>query len=122
MSGKQQLGKWGEERARIYLERKGVKILDSNFRTPYGELDLIGLEDSQVVFFEVKTRSSDSFGFGEQSITRVKQQHLIDSAEVYIQKHPHLGEDWRIDAIVIDGNPSRKKNIIRWFKNAISGD
>ena len=122
MSDKQQLGKWGEGKARIYLERKGVKILDSNFRTPYGELDLIGLEDSQVVFFEVKTRSSDAFGFGEQSITKKKQEHLIDSAEAYIQEHPHLGEDWRIDAIVIDGNPSRKKNIIRWFKNAVSGE
>lgn len=122
MSDKHQLGKWGEEKARIYLERKGVKILDANFRTPYGELDLIGMEDSQVVFFEVKTRSSEAFGFGEQSITKVKQQHLIDSAEAYIQEHPHLGEDWRIDAIVIDGNPSRKNNEIRWFKNAISGD
>jgi putative endonuclease len=122
MSDKQQLGKWGEGKARIYLERKGVKILDSNFRTPYGELDLIGLEASQVVFFEVKTRSSDAFGFGEQSITKKKQEHLIDSAEAYIQEHPHLGEDWRIDAIVIDGNPSRKKNIIRWFKNAVSGE
>lgn len=122
MSDKQQLGKWGEAKARIFLEGKGVTILDSNYRTSYGELDLIGLEESQVVFFEVKTRSSDAFGFGEQSITKVKQQHLIDSAEAYIQAHPHLGENWRIDAIVIDGNPSRKKNKISWFKNAISGD
>ena len=122
MSEKQQLGKWGEVKARIYLEQKGVKILDANFRTSYGELDMIGLDGPQVVFFEVKTRSSNSFGFGEQSITKTKQQHLIDSAEAYIQEHPHLGEDWRIDAIIIDGNPSRKKNEIRWFKNAISGD
>lgn len=122
MSNKQQLGKWGEQQARYYLEQKGVKILDSNFRTPYGELDLVGLQDSQVIFFEVKTRSSDCFGFGEQSITRAKQQHLIDSAEAYMQSNPQLGEDWRIDAIVIDGNPSRKKKEIRWFKNAISGD
>lgn len=122
MSDKLHLGKWGEAKARTFLERKGVKILVSNFRTPYGELDLIGLEDSQVVFFEVKTRSSSSFGFGEQSINRVKQQHLIDSAESYMQSHPQLGENWRIDAIVIDGNPSRKKCEIRWFKNAIPGE
>jgi putative endonuclease len=116
------LGKWGESKARQYLEKKGITILAANARTSYGELDLVGLDGSQVVFFEVKTRSSTSFGFGEQSISESKQEHLINSAESYIQEHPELGEDWRIDAVIIDGNPSKPKIEIHWFKNAVSGE
>jgi len=122
MVSNQRLGKWGEIKAKQYLEGKGIKIMATNIRTPYGELDLIGMDDSQVVFFEVKTRTSTAFGFGEQAISETKQQHLIDSAEAYMQEHSDLGDDWRIDAIIIDGSPLRNKIEIRWFKNAVSND
>ena len=122
MVSNQRLGKWGELKAKQYLEGKGIKIMATNIRTPYGELDLIGMDDSQVVFFEVKTRTSTAFGFGEQAISETKQQHLIDSAEAYMQEHSDLGDDWRIDAIIIDGSPLRNKIEIRWFKNAVSSD
>jgi len=122
MVSNQRLGKWGELKAKQYLEGKGIKIMATNTRTPYGELDLIGMDDSQVVFFEVKTRTSTAFGFGEQAISETKQQHLINSAEAYMQEHSDLGDDWRIDAIIIDGSPLRNKIEIRWFKNAVSSD
>ena len=122
MASNQRLGKWGELKAKQYLEGKGIKIMATNTRTPYGELDLIGMDDSQVVFFEVKTRTSTAFGFGEQAISETKQQHLINSAEAYMQEHSDLGDDWRIDAIIIDGSPLRNKIEIRWFKNAVSSD
>ena len=115
------LGKWGEIKARQYLEEKGIVILGINQRTHYGELDIIGQDDGQVVFFEVKTRRSNSFGFGEESVSWVKQEHLVNSAEEYIQSHPNLGEDWRIDVVVIDGGPTDPKIEIRWFKDAVSG-
>jgi len=115
------LGKWGEIKARQYLEEKGIVILGINQRTHYGELDIIGQDDGQVVFFEVKTRRSNSFGFGEESVSWAKQEHLVNSAEEYIQSHPDLGEDWRIDVVVIDGGPNDPKVVIRWFKNAVSG-
>jgi putative endonuclease len=119
---KRQLGKWGELKARQYLEQKGIKILAENTRTSYGEVDLIGMDGTQIVFFEVKTRTNTSFGFGEQSITANKQTHMINSAEAFIQEHPDFGEDWRIDAIIIDGSPTSQKIEIRWFKNALSGE
>lgn len=115
------LGKWGENKARQYLEEKGIVILGINQRTHYGELDIIGQDNGQIVFFEVKTRRSNSFGFGEDSVSWVKQEHLVNSAEEYIQCHPELGEDWRIDVVVIDGGPTDLKVIVRWFKNAVSG-
>jgi putative endonuclease len=116
-----ELGKWGEIKARNYLEEKGILVLGTNERTHYGELDIIGKDIDQVVFFEVKTRQSNSFGFGEESVSRAKQEHLINSAEEYIQNHSEVGEDWRIDVVVIDGSPTTPKVEIRWFKNAISG-
>jgi len=114
------LGKWGESKARQYLKDKGIVIIGINQRTHYGELDIIGLDNDQVVFFEVKTRRSNSFGYGEESISKAKQEHLVNSAEEYIQNHPELGEDWRIDVIVIDGGPTHSNVEIRWFKNAVS--
>jgi len=122
MVSNQRLKMGRNKKAKQYLEGKGIKIMATNIRTPYGELDLIGMDDSQVVFFEVKTRTSTAFGFGEQAISETKQQHLIDSAEAYMQEHSDLGDDWRIDAIIIDGSPLRNKIEIRWFKNAVSSD
>ncbi len=115
------LGKWGENKARQYLEEKGIVILGVNQRTHYGEVDIIGQDDGQIIFFEVKTRRGNSFGFGEESVSWAKQEHLVNSAEEYIQCHPELGEDWRIDVIVIDRSPINLKVSIRWFKNAVSG-
>jgi len=115
-----EFGKWGEKKAVEYLLKMGIKIIDRNYRTHYGELDIIGLENTQVVFFEVKTRSNDSFGYPEESINIRKQEHLVNSAEEFIQLHPELGEDWRIDVIAIEGHPSNNKLNIQWYKNAVS--
>jgi len=118
---KQDLGHWGEGKAAQYLIKKGIEIIAHNQRNSYGELDIIGKDGEQIVFFEVKTRTSDSFGYGEDSITNQKQTHLVNSAEAYLQEHTELGEDWRIDLISIDGSPRSRKVTIRWFKNAIPG-
>ena len=116
-----EFGKWGEQKAVEYLLGKGIMVIDRNHRTHYGELDIIGLENTQVVFFEVKTRSNDLFGFPEESINIRKQEHLVNSAEEYMQVHPDLGEDWRIDVIAIEGHPRNQKINIQWYKNAVSG-
>jgi putative endonuclease len=117
----QNIGKWGEIKAKKYLDEKGIRILGINLRTHYGELDIIGQDNGQVVFFEVKTRRTNSFGFGEESVSWAKQEHLVNSAEEYMQNHSDLGEDWRIDVVVIDGGPTDSEVTIRWFKNAVPG-
>lgn len=119
---KKNKGKWGEEKATQFLIRKGVKIIDRNQRTPYGELDIIAQDGEQIIFVEVKMRSSNSLGYPEDAVDYRKEQHLINSAEEYLTNHPELGENWRIDIISVEGNPQKPSVNIRWYVNAISSD
>lgn len=100
MNHNKKLGTFGEEYAAAYLEKQNYTILERNYRTPYGELDLIARDRNTVVFVEVKTRSSARFGTGFEAITPKKQETLLKCAEYYAQQHA-LNCDLRIDAIEI---------------------
>lgn len=113
------LGNWGESLAAEYLSSRGVMILARNVRTKYGELDLVGSIAGLTVIFEVKTRRTDTFGFPEEAISQVKRKHLVDSAQFYIQVHPELPGEWRIDVVAIRLNAGADPEI-EWFENAIS--
>ncbi len=116
---KRALGITGEHLAAEYLAGQGVSIIARNVRTGYGELDLIGYHAGILVIFEVKTRRSDTYGFPEDSVSTIKRQHLISSAEEFIQKHPELPSTWRIDVIAIKMRPDQSPEI-EWFENAVS--
>jgi putative endonuclease len=102
---RQTLGKWGEDQAVSFLINKGYKILKRNFRTDYGELDIICQHElegnDQLVFVEVKTRTTTKFGFPEESVSWGKKQHILNSIADFMQKHPELDETWRVDVIAI---------------------
>ncbi|MEX1071755.1 MAG: YraN family protein [Anaerolineales bacterium] len=98
---KQTFGSWGEQTAAGYLEKLGYEILGHNVRTQYGEIDLIARHASTMVFVEVKTRSSSEYGYPEESITPAKQQHMLDAAQDYLQAHPELDGEWRVDVVSI---------------------
>lgn len=117
---KQKLGKWGEQTACDYLSRQGYQILDINHRTPYGEIDLVTSHEDMIIFVEVKTRASSTLGMPEISITTKKQSHMIQSAEYYIQQHPHIAGTWRIDVITVQRQSPSQPPTITHFKNAIS--
>jgi putative endonuclease len=120
-----ELGKWGEKLAADFLIKQGYSILAHNARTPYGELDLVAkqhgplqCDESCIVFVEVKTRRSQSYGYPEESVTTSKQEHLISAALHFLQENPELESDWRIDVIAIEYYKNREP-IIRHFENAI---
>ena len=127
---RQEIGRWGEAHAADYLIEQGYKILGRNERTPYGEIDLVALmvsdptaEPSQsqevLLFVEVKTRTSRTFGYPEEAVTPRKQINMISAAQHYLQEHPDLDLDWRIDVISIERYPDRAP-IIHHFENALS--
>ena len=106
-------GKLAEELALCYLQNNGLKLIQQNFHSRFGEIDLIMLDKDDLVFVEVKKRSL-SINNALESITRSKQQKLIRTAEYYWLK---LNRDvpCRFDAVVIDGN-----NNCQWLKNIIT--
>lgn len=116
---KQNIGRWGEEVAVRFLEGKGLKLVERNVRTAYGEIDLIMLDRADLVFIEVKARTTAAYGLPEDAITARKREHLIHSAEAYLQLHADLPDAWRIDVIAIRGKPGITNPEIEWFQNAV---
>ncbi len=120
-TARQALGRWGEDAAAQYLTRKGYALLETNARTPYGEIDLVARLGDTLIFVEVKTRSSRAYGVPETSITPQKQEHLIASAEAWLEERPALHElDWRIDVIAIE-RPANAAPRIKHIENAVTG-
>lgn len=78
------IGKAKEEEALLYLSEQGYEILEQNFYTRYGEIDLIGKEGTYLVFIEVKYRNSVKNGRPEEAVTRKKQQKIIKAAMYYL--------------------------------------
>jgi putative endonuclease len=128
-SQRQAVGHLGETLAANFLAELGYKILERNVRTPYGEIDLIAEQPSEVdadtesrktiVFVEVKTRTTYTYGFPETSITPRKIEHMVSAAEYYLQNHSDIELDWRIDVISIEYITTNQEPQIIHFQNAI---
>ena len=88
---RRQLGDRGEDMAAAALKRQGYKILERNYVTPLGEIDLIARQGSELVFIEVKTRKSLRFGAPQDAVSAPKQARLRRLADYYL-KRKRLGE------------------------------
>jgi len=91
MDNRRSLGDRGEDLAAASLKKQGYKILERNYRTPLGEIDLIARHQKALVFIEVKTRTSDRFGAGQEAVHHAKQARLRKLADYYL-KQKRLGE------------------------------
>ena len=98
---RQGVGQQGEEIAANYLQQQGYQILDRNYHSRFGEVDLVAEKDDVVVFVEVKARTSVSFGLPEESVTAEKLAKIYDTALLWLQEHPEKSDDWRVDVIAI---------------------
>lgn len=78
------LGKSGEDLAVRYLRRKKYRIIERNFRSRLGEIDIIACHDKTLVFCEVKTRTNKAYGHPFESVTAHKQKKIRQVAEVYL--------------------------------------
>ncbi|MEK7162938.1 MAG: YraN family protein [Patescibacteria group bacterium] len=106
MTYKSQLGNFGENLACGYLVNNGYKIIDRNFRKPWGEIDIIAkAPDKTLVFIEVKTMEESSEGLKpEDQLTSSKLQKLKRTASLYAGHRQELIDNekgWRIDLIAI---------------------
>ncbi len=120
MSRNIEIGRWGEKVAENYLIKNGYKVIDSNVKTPYGEIDIITARDTELIIVEVKTRTNRKYGYPEEAITENKIKHILESAEYYIQNNADNYLKYRIDVVTIEGKPNSSEPKIIWYKNAIS--
>ena len=80
-------GAWGETIAAQYLRKKHYKILDCNYRSRYGEIDVIACNKKHIVFVEVKLRKSDKFAEGREFVDYYKQNRIRMTASLYLSYH-----------------------------------
>jgi putative endonuclease len=108
-------GRKGEELAAEYLRQKLYTILERNWRHGRCEVDIIARAGDEVVFVEVKTRTSGDFGLPEEGVDAAKQRQLVKAAEAYRDVHGWTGS-LRFDVIAIDR--SHKRPVIEHFEDA----
>ncbi|TAN06086.1 MAG: YraN family protein [Rhodanobacteraceae bacterium] len=96
-----------EQRALEHLERAGLKLVQRNFRTRFGELDLVMRDGGTLVFVEVRYRRDARFGGGAASVGRDKRARLARAAQGFLQAHPRFASSpCRFDVIAFDGEAS----------------
>ena len=117
---RKELGDIGEELARKFLKKKGYRIHETNFRCREGEIDIIAERKDCLVFVEVRTRTSSSFGSPEESVTSAKKEKLIATALAYMGNHKDLPDNWRIDFVGIELDQKGKATRIELIENAVN--
>ena len=114
----QQFGKEGQDLAEKFLKKKGLKVLERNYRNRFGEIDLIMRDKKTIVFIEVKARKSKRHGHPLEAITTFKQQQISNMALQYLQMKKALQKPARFDVIAIEVEKTEKAPQLTWLKNA----
>ena len=91
----------GEAAARAYLERKGLRVIEMNFRRPTGEIDIIARQKDTLVFVEVKRRSSLRYGRPSEAVNLGKQRHILRTAQLYLQERDLADVPLRFDIVEV---------------------
>ena len=94
------IGRKGEEIAKEYLEKKGYKIIERNYKTKYAEIDLVAKQKNNLVFVEVRTKTGEDLGSPEETINKKKLKKLLGNATAYVARIKWQ-YSYRIDAICI---------------------
>lgn len=116
-TARKELGAFGEQLACDFIQRKGYEILSRNFLVRGGEIDIIARKDFDVIVIEVKTRTSSTYGYGEEAVDRVKQQRMRHALSHY--KIPFSFQYIRFDIISVDIDRQNVNVKIRHLKNII---
>ena len=119
MATTREQGEYTEKLAYQYLEKKGLKLLERNFHSRFGEIDLVMKDNDSLVFVEVRYRRSNNFGSGAETITASKQSKLIKTASVYLQRHEKMKQyPARFDVVSISGSVEASNLEFNWIENA----
>lgn len=110
-----EIGKNYEERAAVFLEKQGFRILDRNFRCRQGEVDIVGIHENCLVFVEVKYRKNSRAGMPEEAVGAEKQSKICRTSDYFRMGHSQYGNlQVRYDVVAVLSDE------IRWYRNAFS--
>jgi len=115
-----EIGRLGEEMAANFLKNKGFNIVETNYRCPEGEIDIVARQNKLLVFVEVRTKTSRLFGSPEESVTQVKKRRMIATAQYYLQSSCENPPQWRIDFIAVEMDATYKPRRIELFENVVN--
>ena len=115
----QKVGQFGEKLAREYLIRHGYKIIETNIKISYKEIDIIAVKNKELIFVEVKTRTSYKFGGADESIFSAKTKTLKQAVGIYLRQANKKIKynDIRIDLIAVDINRADKRAKLKHYKS-----
>lgn len=102
MLDNKRIGKKGELLAEKLLERQGYEILERNFHTRFGEIDIVAIDGDTLIFVEVKTRIGDKFGKPEEAVGRRKIRAITKAGQYSRLIRKDLPEAERIDVVAIE--------------------
>ncbi len=111
------VGKLGEDIAVKFLQKRRMKILQRNYRTPFGEIDIIARKGSVLHFVEVKTRRSEKFGKPFEAVDKRKLMHIKRSAEYYLQKEGVDNKNFDVEVDVISILMKGEEEKIEFIEN-----
>ncbi len=115
---RQQLGIQFEHAALCYLEARGLSLLCRNYRCKFGEIDLIMLDKSTLVFVEVRYRRSTSYGTAAATVDARKQARVRVTARQFLHSHLQFRQHiCRFDVIAIEAQTT-DKSVIQWIPDA----
>lgn len=119
------LGSWGECLAEKFLVKRGYEILERNFHSRGGEIDLVARRKNTLHFVEVKTRKLahlDAFGLPQEAVHRAKQQRIIETALVYLaQSGDAEKKSWQFDVVSIVYSLPEGRAKIALIEDAFAG-
>jgi len=108
-------GKLGEEIAFKYIISKGGKVIEKNYRTKMGEVDIIAKLNGELVFVEVKSRSNINYGYPSESVNYKKKRKITNVAKYYILDNSLENLSIRFDVIEIYFNEKKINHIVNAF-------
>ena len=115
------LGDHYEDRAVELLTKQGAQIVQRNFRGNTGEIDIIARDMNMLVFLEVRARSNRYFNGAAASVDPRKQQRIIRTAQLFLQRYPQwAGMPSRFDVIAFEPPQSGTASRIRWIRSAFT--
>lgn len=115
------IGRWAESFAAAALEERGMGIVGRNFRTRFGEVDLIAADGETLCFVEVRARKPSAFGVPSETVTASKSRRIIAASQEFLQQNGADWCDWRIDFAAVELDDWGRPASVEFIESAVEG-